>query len=86
MRPLYKVQLTDVYWLYYGRPALRYVLSEKKEGNVSYAYAINTFYFTVIWRQIYGKDHSDIERGNPLPPIHELIFPISSKIFYICIM
>ena len=26
------------------------------------------------------KDHSDSERGNPLPP-HRLLFPISSKCF-----
>ena len=26
------------------------------------------------------KDHSDSERGNPLPP-HGLLFPISSKVF-----
>ena len=30
------------------------------------------------------KDHSDSERGNPLPP-HELRFPISSKGSLICI-
>ena len=40
--------------------------------------ALNTFYL-----QLYGighmiKDHSDNERGNPLPP-HGLLFPISSK-------
>ena len=29
------------------------------------------------------KDHSDIERGNPLPP-HGLLFPISSKGSFIC--
>ena len=27
------------------------------------------------------KDHSDSERGNPLPP-HRLLFPISSKVCY----
>ena len=27
------------------------------------------------------KDHSDSERGNPLPP-HGLLFPISSKFFH----
>ena len=35
---------------------------------------------------IYGymvKDHSDCERGNPLPP-HRLLFPISSKGSFIC--
>ena len=26
------------------------------------------------------KDHSDSERGNPLPP-HELLFPITGKFF-----
>ena len=32
-----------------------------------------------LWRQTYGiKDHSDSERGNPLP------FPISSKGSFIC--
>ena len=25
------------------------------------------------------KDHADSERGNPLPPLHGLLFPISSK-------
>ena len=30
------------------------------------------------------KDHSDSERGNPLSP-HELLFPISSKGYFICI-
>ena len=29
------------------------------------------------------KDHSDSERGNPLPP-HRLLFPISSKGSFIC--
>ena len=39
--------------------------------------------------QLYGighimvKDHSDSERGNPLPP-HRLLFPISSKGSFIC--
>ena len=31
------------------------------------------------------KDHSDSEIGNPLPP-HGLLFPISSKGSFICII
>ena len=31
------------------------------------------------------NDQSDSERGNPLPP-HELLFPISSKGSFICII
>ena len=31
------------------------------------------------------KDHSDSEKGNPLPP-HRLLFPISSKGSFICMI
>ena len=56
-----------------------------KEGrSVLFNDALNTFY---LW--LYGvghmvKDHSDSERGNPLPP-HGLLFPISSKGSFISI-
>ena len=30
------------------------------------------------------KDHSDIERGNALPPLHGLLFSISSKGSFKC--
>ena len=56
----------------------------RKEGNVLFNDALNTF----LW--LYGithivKDHSDSERGNPLPP-HGLLFAISSKVSFICII
>ena len=43
-----------------------------------------------FYLRLYGvghmvKDHSDSERGNPLPP-HRLLFPISSKGSFICII
>ena len=55
----------------------------RKEGNVLFNDALNTFYL-----QLYGvghmvKDHSDSERGNPLLP-HGLLFPINSKGSFIC--
>ena len=31
------------------------------------------------------KDHSDRTRGNPQPPLHGLLFSISSKDCFICI-
>ena len=54
-----------------------------KEGNVLFNDTLNTFY---LW--LYGvghmvKDHSDSERGNPLPP-HGVLFPINSKGSFIC--
>ena len=33
--------------------------------------------------KIMVKDHSDSEKGNPLPP-HRLLFPINSKGSFIC--
>ena len=55
----------------------------RKEGNVLFNDALNTFYL-----QLYGvghmvEYHSDSERGNPLPP-HELLFPINSKDSFTC--
>ena len=54
-----------------------FMRSGRKEGNVLFNDTLNTFY---LW--LYGighmvKNHSDSERGNPLPP-HRLLFPISS--------
>ena len=53
---------------YYGR----------KEGNVLFNDALNTFYLRLYGVRHMVKDHSDSERGSQLPP-HGLLFPISSK-------
>ena len=50
----------------------------ERERNVLFNDALNTFYL-----QLYGvrhmlKDHSDSEKGNPLPP-HRLLLSINSK-------
>ena len=44
---------------------------------------LNTFYLPFYGVGHMVKDHSDSERGNPLPP-HGLLFPISSKGSFIC--
>ena len=44
--------------------------------------ALNTFYLRLYGVRNMVKDHSDSEKGNPLPP-HRLLFSISSKgLFY----
>ena len=53
----------------------------RKEGNVLFNDALNTLYG--IRHMV--KDHSDSERGNLLPP-QGLLFPISSKGSFICII
>ena len=50
----------------------------RKEGNVLFNDALNTFYLRLYGVRHMVKDHSDSEKGNPLPP-HWLLFPISSK-------
>ena len=47
----------------------------RKEGNVLFNDALNTFYLRLYDVGHMVKDHSDSERGNPLPP-HGLLFPI----------
>ena len=57
-----------------------------KEENALFNNTLNTFYYL----RLYGvrhmvKDNSDSERGNLLLP-HRLLFPISSKGSFICII
>ena len=54
-----------------------------KEGNVLFNDALKTFYLRLYGVRHMVKDHSDSEKGNPLPP-HRLLFPISSKGSFIC--
>ena len=54
-----------------------------KEGNVLFNDTLNTFYLRLYGVKHMVKDHSDSEKGNPLPP-HRLLFPIHSKSSFIC--
>ena len=52
-------------------------LSERrKEGNVLFNDALNTFYLRLYGVRHMVKYHTDSERGNPLTP-HGLLFPIN---------
>ena len=55
----------------------------RKEGNVLFNDAFNTFYLRLYGDRHMVKDHSDHEKGNPLAP-HRLLFPINSKGSFIC--
>ena len=55
-----------------------------KEGNVSFNNTRNAFYLRLCGVRHMVKDHSDSERGNLL--LHRLLFPISSKGSFICII
>ena len=53
------------------------------ERNVLFNNALNTFYLRLYGVRHVVKDHSDSEKGNPLPP-HRLLLPINSKGSFIC--
>ena len=55
----------------------------RKEGNVLFNDALNTFYLRFYGVRHMVKDHSDSERGNLLLS-HRLLSPISSKGSFIC--
>ena len=58
-------------------------METRKEGNGLFNDALNTFYLRVYGVRHMVKDHSDSDKGNPLPP-HRLLFVVSSKGYFIC--
>ena len=52
---------------------------KERKGNALFNDTLNTFYLRLYGVGHMVKDHSDSERGNPLPP-HGLLFPI--QFFY----
>ena len=55
----------------------------ERERNVLFNDALNTFYLRLYGVRHMVKDHSDSEKGNPLPP-HRLLLSINSKGSCIC--
>ena len=63
----------------------KHINTRRKEGNVLFNDALNTFYLRLYGVTHTVKGHSDSERGNLLLP-HGLLFPISSKGSFICMI
>ena len=55
----------------------------ERERNVLFNDALNTFYLRLYGVRHMVKDHSDSEKGNPLPA-HMLLLSINSKGSFIC--
>ena len=58
----------------------------RKKRNVLFNNALNTFYVWLYSFRLVIKDYSNYKRGNLLPPLHGLLFLISSKESFICII
>ena len=79
---------SHLYFYYTNRgPRWQYALLHhceiEKERNVLFNDALNTFYLWLYGVRHMVKDHSDSEKGNPLPP-HRLLLSINSKGSFIC--
>ena len=63
----------------------RYIICLSGNGKEMFLFnnALNTFYLRLYDGRHMVMDHSDSEKGNPLPP-HRLLFPINSKGSFIC--
>ena len=68
-----------------GYKSKHFILENGIEENVLFNDTLNTLYLRLYGVRHTVKDHSDSKRGNPLPP-HGLLFPISSKGSFICII
>ena len=55
----------------------------ERERDVLFNDALNTFYLRLYGVRHMVKDHSDSEKGNPLPP-YRLLLSINSKGSFIC--
>ena len=62
---------------------LRCFKDGERERNVLFNDALNTFYLRLYGVRHMVKDHTDSEKGNPLPP-HRLLLSINSKGSFIC--
>ena len=62
---------------------LTYCFHRERERNVLFNDALNTFYLRLYGVRHMVKDHSDSEKGNPLPP-YRLLLSINSKGSFIC--
>ena len=56
---------------------------QERERNVLFNNALNTFYLWLYGVRHMVKDHSDSEKGNPLPPLR-LLLSINSSGSFIC--
>ena len=59
------------------------IIKGERERNILFNDALNTFYLRLYGVRHMVKDHSDREKGNPLPP-HRLLLSINSKGSFIC--
>ena len=70
-------------WQFLSKPLCNQCLASKRERNVLFNDALNTFYLRLYGVRHMVRDRSDSEKGNPLLP-HMLLLSINSKGSFIC--
>ena len=54
------------------------LITKWRDGNVLQQHTQNILFLQLFGNGHIAKDHSDSERGNPLPSLHGLLFTIRS--------
>ena len=85
LRPIPKPRFVKDPCTLCGWPRSCLLISNEREGNVLFNYALDTFYLRLYGVRHMVKDHSDSEKVDPLPP-HRLLFPINNKGSFISII
>ena len=80
---VFEIGRKEIFYLTTHSTHFIYGYMGKGKGNVIFNDALNTFYLRLYGFGHMVEDHSDSERGNPLPP-HGLLFPINRKGSFIC--
>ena len=78
---VFEIGRKEIFYLTTHSTHFSYGYMGKGKGNVIFNDALNTFYLRLYGFGHMVEDHSDSERGNPLPP-HGLLFPINRKVFF----
>ena len=60
------------------------MFSIKERRNVLFNDSLTTFFLWLYGVRYIVKDNLDSKRGNPLLPLHKLLFLISSKGSFVC--
>ena len=82
-KPSIKHEKKEEEMFYLTTHSTHFIYGRERERNVLFNDALNTFYLRLYGVRHMVKDHSDSEKGNPLPP-HRLLLSISSKGSFIC--
>ena len=74
------LNVCHVIYLHFARANNMIVVRGRWKRNVLINDALNTFYLRLYEVGRMANDHSNSERGNPLPPLHGIFFRLAARV------